>query len=169
MIKGTLHVDCIIIIIIIIMKIIIMITMRSDNMKVWFWVKKKGRRSNNYNNEIMNFFYSCSCKRMDKDKRKENLTNLSLLAVNNLPRLSSDLMWEKPKKEVFNCIHVVTDKIIQVLCSNSCSHTDKHTFGVEALQLDTFRRRQLYLQPTNSRFHKTPFQLLYKVCTFTFP
>ena len=40
----------------------------------------------------MNFFYSCSCKRMDKDKRNENLTNLSLLAVNNLPRLSSDLM-----------------------------------------------------------------------------
>ena len=141
MIKGTLHVDCIIIIRR--MKIKIIITMTSDNMKVWFWVKKKGRRSNNYNNEIMNFFYSCSCKRMDKDKRKENLTNLSLLAVNNLPRLSSDLMWEKPKKEVFNCIHVVTDKIIQVLYSNSCSHTDKHTFGVEALQLDTFRRRQL--------------------------
>ena len=139
MIKGTLHVDCIIIIRR--MKIKIIITMTSDNMKVWFWVKKKGRRSNNYNNEIMNFFYSCSCKRMDKDKRKENLTNLSLLAVNNLPRLSSDLMWEKPKKEVFNCIHVVTDKIIQVLYSNSCSHTDKHTFGVEALQLDTFRRR----------------------------
>ena len=151
------------------MKIIIIITMTSDNMKVWFWVKKKGRRSNNYNNEIMNFFYSCSCKRMDKDKRKENLTNLSLLAVNNLPRLSSDLMWEKPKKEVFNCIHVVTDKITQVLYSNSCSHTDKHTFGVEALQLDTFRGRQLYLQPTNSRFNKTPFQLLYKVCIFTFP
>ena len=151
------------------MKIIIIITMTSDNMKVWFWVKKKGRRSNNYNNEIMNFFYSCSCKRMDKDKRNENLTNLSLLAVNNLPRLSSDLMWEKPKKEVFNCIHVVTDKITQVLYSNSCSHTDKHTFGVEALQLDTFRRRQLYLQPTNSRFNKTPFQLLYKVCIFTFP
>ena len=169
MIKGTLHVDCIIIIIIIIiiMKIIIIIIMTSDNIKVWFWVKKKGRRSNNY---YYYFFYSCSCKCMDKDKRKENLTtNLSLLAVNNLPRLSSDLMWEKPKKEVFNCIHVVTDKITQVLYSNSCSHTDKHTFGVEALQLDTFRGRQLYLQPTNSRFNKTPFQLLYKVCIFTFP
>ena len=34
MIKGTLHVDCIIIIIIIIMKIIIIIIMTSDNIKV---------------------------------------------------------------------------------------------------------------------------------------
>ena len=49
--------------------------------------------NNNNNNEIINFFYSCSCTCMDKDKRKENLTtNLSLLAVNNLPRSSSGLM-----------------------------------------------------------------------------